>query len=336
MKHVVRFISTALILLFGGASTLVRTSERMRTEPDDANHAQDEAAIRRIVADNTDAWNRRDAKAQIDHFSEHIDHIGVQSLWRSTKAELEKGFTAGLPTTRNDVSSSVESIRFLTADVAVVVVRREYVGEFRNSPAHDKETRKAISTSVFHKVNGNWPIETFQNTYVQSREEAIAQAARASGPMAQTEPEVISPANSKTDFSGDVTAIRKMVADSVDAWNRRDPKGETAHGSENHDHINVLGAWRQGKAETDKAMTAALATTRNNISRSIAKIRFITPDVAIVITRNEYTNDQETLKAISTSVLHKMNGKWWNEAFQNTYVWPSESSQLPTPREQPH
>ena len=105
-----------------------------------------------------------------------------------------------------------------------------------------------------------------------------------------------------------------------------DPKAETTHGSENHDHINVIGEWRQGKAETEKAMTAALATTRNNISRSIAKIRFITPDVAIVIVRNEYTNDRETLKSISTSVLHKMNGEWWNEAFQNTYVRPTESS----------
>jgi uncharacterized protein (TIGR02246 family) len=298
------------------------TARGLAPSPGDANRAQDEATIRKIVADNTEAWNRRDAKAQIAHFSEDIDHIGVQGLWRSNKAELEKGFTTGLPTTRNVVSSSVERIHFLTPDVAVVIVRREYVGEFRNSPGHDKETRKAISTSVFYKVNGNWLIEAFQNTYVQSREEAIAQAAKASGPITQAETEVITKANSKTDFSGDVAAIRKMVADSDDAWNRRDPKALAAHGSENHDHINVIGAWRQGKAETEKAMTAALATTRNNISSSIAKIRFITPDVAIVIVRHQYTNDKEALQSISTSVLHKMNGEWWNEAFQNTYIRP--------------
>jgi metallo-beta-lactamase class B len=140
------------------------------TTPDDTNHAQDEAAIRKIVADNIDAWNRRDAKAQVAHFSEDIDHIGVQGLWRSNRAQLEKGFTAGFPTTRNGVSGSVERIRFLTPDVAVVVVRREYVGEFRDSTGHDKESRKAISTSIFHKVNGNWLIEAFQNTYVRPPE----------------------------------------------------------------------------------------------------------------------------------------------------------------------
>jgi uncharacterized protein (TIGR02246 family) len=153
-----------------GTGTPNAHAQDASTTPDDTNHAQDEAAIRKIVADNIDAWNRRDAKAQVAHFSEDIDHIGVQGLWRSNRAELEKGFTAGFPTTRNVVSGSVERIRFLTPDVAVVVVRREYVGEFRDSTGHDKESRKAISTSIFHKVNGNWLIEAFQNTYVRPPE----------------------------------------------------------------------------------------------------------------------------------------------------------------------
>ena len=149
--------------------------------------------------------------------------------------------------------------------------------------------------------------------------------------MAQTEPEVKAPANSKTDFSEDVAAIRKMIAESDDAWNRRDSKTVTAHAAENHDHISVIGEWRQGKAETDKAFTAALATTRNNVSSSIAKIRFITPEVAIVIVRRQYTNDKEALKSISTSVLHKMKGEWWNEAFQNTYIQTPANNSTGTP-----
>jgi len=292
-------------------------AQRSPTAPDDANHAQDEAAIRKIVADGVEAWNRRDAKALAAHGTENHDHINVAGGWRQGKLETEKAMTAYFESHRTNppsIAQSIEKIRFITPEVAILVIRNKY--------ANDQKAWEAISISVFHKMNGEWWNEAFQNTLVQSREEAIAQAARASSPMAQTEPEVITPANSKMDFSGDVAAIRKRVADGVDAWNRRDPKAETAHGSENHDHINVIGEWRQGQAETKRAMTAALATTRNNISRSIAKIRFITPDVAIVIVRNEYTNDKETLKAISTSVLHKMNREWWNEAFQNTYVQP--------------
>jgi putative tryptophan/tyrosine transport system substrate-binding protein len=299
-------------------------------EPDDANHAQDEAAIRKIVADVEDAWNRRDVKAMTAsaHLSDNYDHINVGGHWTSGHVQVEKAMTDYFQTHNPppSVDTPVERIRFITPDVAIVVVRNVY--------SNDKRTWEALSTSVLHKKNGEWWNEAFQNTLVQSREEARAQAERASGPMAQTEPEVITPVNLKIDSSADVAAIRKMGADSVEAWNRRDAKAETAHATVNHDHINVIGEWRQGKAETEKAMTAALAATRNNISSSIAKIRFITPDVAIVVVRHQYTNDKETLKSISTSVLHKVNGEWWNEAFQNTYVRQSENSPLPTPREQ--
>jgi uncharacterized protein (TIGR02246 family) len=123
----------------------------------------------------------------------------------------------------------------------------------------------------------------------------------------------------------DEAAIRKIVADNTAAWNRRDGKAMGAHTPEDHDHINVNGAWRSGKAETEKAVTAALATTRNNLTSSVAKIRFLTPDVAVVIVRREHTDDQETRKAISTSVFHKIDGTWWIEAFQNTYVVPPVS-----------
>ena len=123
----------------------------------------------------------------------------------------------------------------------------------------------------------------------------------------------------------DEAAIRRIVADGTEAWNRRDAKGMTAHTTEDHDHINVNGAWRSGKAETEQALTAALATARNNMTSSIAKIRFLTPDVAVVIVRREYTDEKEVRKAISTSVFHKIDGTWWIEAFQNAYVVPPES-----------
>jgi len=300
-----------------------------RAAPDDANQAQDEAAIRKIIADGDDAWNRHDAKAMVAHAAQSHDHINVAGKWGSGKDRFEKGMTEFFATRGSTVATiarSIEKIRFITPDVAILVVRNKY--------SNDKKTWEGMSTLVLHKMNGEWWNEAFQNTLVQPREEAIAQAERASVPMAQTEPEVIMPANSKIDFSADVAIIRKRAADAVDAWNRRDAKALAAHQSEDHDQIGVTGQWGSGRAQFEKALTAALAATRNNQRGSIAKIRFITPDVAIVIGWHEYTNDKETLKSISTSVLHKMNGEWWNEAFQNTYVRPPESSPSPHPREQ--
>ena len=285
--------------------------------------AADESAIRKIVADSTDAWNSRDAKALAAHFSKDHDHINVNGAWRPGRTESEKALTDALAATRIDMTSSVAKIRFLTANIAIVVIRYEY--------SDDKRSWKSIATSVLHKIDGTWWNEAFQNTLVQPRQEAVAKAARARSPMAQTEPEVIAPTNSKTGFSEDVAAIRKIIDNSVDAWNRRDPEANASHLSEEHDHISVIGEWRQGKAGTEKEMAAALLTVRSTLARSIAKIRFITSDVAIVIVRNEYTDDKETVKSISTTIFRKTEGHWWNEAFQNTYIQPTANTSTAAP-----
>ena len=295
----------------------------------DANHAQDEAAIRKKIAIGDDAWNRRDVKAFLANtrFTENYDHINVAGKWGSGKDQVEKGMTEFFQT-QNPASiyRTLEKIRFITPDVAVLVIRNTY--------SEDQRTWDAMAIAVAHKMNGEWWNECFQNTLVKSREEAVAQAARASSPMAQTEPEIITPPASKIDFSNDVAVIRKHSADDVDAWNRHDPKTMMvgAHITEQYDHINIAGKWGSGRSTVEKGMADYLATNRSTMATSIAKIRFITPDVAIVIARREYTrsktggveaNDQETLKAISTAVLHKVNGEWCAEAFQNTYVRPS-------------
>lgn len=278
----------------------------------------DEAAIRKIVADGTDAWNRRDAKSMLAHLAEDSDHINVAGSWDSGRDRIEKGMTDFFATHRPaSLTRPIEKIRFITPEIAVLVIRNKY--------ANDKKAWEAISISVFHKVNREWWNKAFQNTLVQSQEVATAQAARTSGPMAQTEPEVIMPADSKIDFSGDVAAIRKIVAENTEAWNRRDAKAQIAHFSEDIDHIGVQGLWRSSRAEIEKGFTAGLPTVRNDTSTSVERIRFLTADVAAVIVRREYTNDKETRKSISTSVFHKIDGTWWIEAFQNTYVVPPES-----------
>ncbi|MFY9562472.1 MAG: SgcJ/EcaC family oxidoreductase [Terriglobales bacterium] len=278
---------------------------------------EDEAAIRKIVADSADAWNRRDAKALAAHISENHDHINVDGAWRDGRAESERALTAALATTRNNMTRSVARVRFVTPDVAVVVVRNEYTD--------DKQTRKSISTSVLHKMNGIWWNEAFQNTFVQpleSRAAVFAQAA-SENPIDHVETKAKTPTNSeRADAHEDEDAIRKIVADKMDAWNRRDAETNAAFLAENVDHVNVMGAWSSGRAEVEKGYAAALATTRDKLTSTVAKIRFLTADVAVVVVRNEYRDDKETKQALSTWVFHKAAGKWWVEAFQNTFVRP--------------
>jgi uncharacterized protein (TIGR02246 family) len=129
----------------------------------------------------------------------------------------------------------------------------------------------------------------------------------------------------------DEAAIRKMVTDIQDAWNRRDPQGmaAAAHLTKDYDHINVGGKWGSGKDQAEKNVNDFFATrgsTVPTVAQSIEKLRFMTPDVAICVVRNTYSNDTRAWEAMSTLVLHKTNGEWWNEAFENTFVRPPESS----------
>jgi uncharacterized protein (TIGR02246 family) len=306
-----------------GTGTRNLRAQDAPTAPDDTNHASDEAAIRKMVADVQDAWNRRDPQggAAAAHLTKDYDHINVGGNWGSGKDQAEKNvndFFATRGSTVPTVAQSIEKLRFITPDVAICVVRNRY--------SNDKRTWEAMSAWVLHKMNGEWWNEAFQNTLIQSREEAIAQAARASSPLAQTEPEVLTPANSRTDFSGDVAAIRKIVAAGTDAWNRRDSKALTAALTEDSDHIGSNGGWTSGRPEIERIRGVAHVNTSENLTSSLAKIRFVTSDVAVVVVWRQYQeNENENRKGISTLVFHKMNGEWLIEAFQNTYVRPTES-----------
>ena len=125
---------------------------------------------------------------------------------------------------------------------------------------------------------------------------------------------------SNANHAEDEVAIRKLFADAQDAWNRHDPPKGT-HLTEDSDHINVAGKWGSGRDRIVKGMSDYFATTRVPIlEETILKLRFITPEVAICVSKLKYTRDQKTWEGIATIVLHKINGQWWNKSFQNTLI----------------
>ena len=123
------------------------------------DHAIDRKTIRRIVAENDDAWNRRDAKRLVAHVTEDTDHIGVAGHWTTGKGALERNLSEVFSTPQPTQTASIERLRFLSPDIAVAQIRREY----RN----DRRSWYAISTSVFQRKNGEWLVAAFQNTLLQ-------------------------------------------------------------------------------------------------------------------------------------------------------------------------
>jgi uncharacterized protein (TIGR02246 family) len=116
-------------------------------------------AIEQILKETSDAWNRHDPEGLVAHSADDIDHIGVNGRWTRGRAELHSAFVTVAPRINNSVIGSVESVRFLTPDIAVAIISRQYKSA--------TETRNAIGTSVFQRINGEWLVTAFQNTYVQ-------------------------------------------------------------------------------------------------------------------------------------------------------------------------
>lgn len=124
--------------------------------------AADEAAIRRMVADFADAWNRHDPAGLVRDIAEECDHVSVRGRWQQGRAELEQTYRRNHPTVWAAVTyhPEVEAIHFLRPDVAVAIVR----GAFRAADGGEDVGR---STWVLSKDDGRWLCRAFHQTYVK-------------------------------------------------------------------------------------------------------------------------------------------------------------------------
>jgi uncharacterized protein (TIGR02246 family) len=128
--------------------------------------SQDEAAIRKVVQQVEDGWNRNDGKAFAAPFAADADYVVVNGATIKGREAIEKGHNGIFTTIYKDSHNvgTVKSIRFLRPDVAVVHI--EWNLEFRAGG----ETKKghAINTMVMTKEGDNWSIAAFQNTPTQA------------------------------------------------------------------------------------------------------------------------------------------------------------------------
>ena len=90
----------------------------------------DSAAIKQVVADWSDAFNRHDAHAVAMLFAEDGDFTNPQGIHRKGRKEIEERFTTTLggPFKSAHRTDSVRSIRFLSPEIAAVDVDWEMTG----------------------------------------------------------------------------------------------------------------------------------------------------------------------------------------------------------------
>ncbi|WP_420718251.1 SgcJ/EcaC family oxidoreductase [Pyxidicoccus sp. MSG2] len=134
--------------------------------------AQDEAALRKLVADQTEAWNRQDAAAWSKDFTDDATFINIVGTIFSGRAEIEKrhAFVFGTLFKGSRSEVTVRNLLFLDGGVAVVDTEHQVTGYAGLPPGVQATTPGVLRTQmryVLKKTRGRWLIVAGQNTDVK-------------------------------------------------------------------------------------------------------------------------------------------------------------------------
>jgi len=114
-------------------------------------------AIRSLLSKYVDARERVDPKAVEVLFTADADQLVSSGEWRKGRDAVVKGTMASSQSTGGRRTITVESIRYLTADTAIVDGRYELTG------LAGGETRKMWTTFVVTRTDDNWRIAAIRN-----------------------------------------------------------------------------------------------------------------------------------------------------------------------------
>lgn len=137
--------------------------------PQASSRADDEAAIRRVIADQTAAFNRHEVDRTL--FTDDADFVNAQGIWLQGASAIESGRRAQFQNALKAASIKVLDlrVRFLGPDVAVAHATYEISGmvglDGLTMPSH-----RELGLRVLTKNNGRWLVAVFQITTIGSRQ----------------------------------------------------------------------------------------------------------------------------------------------------------------------
>jgi uncharacterized protein (TIGR02246 family) len=129
------------------------------------------------------------------------------------------------------------------------------------------------------------------------------------------------------------SAIRKIVAEQESAWNAGDGKGYASQVAPDVSFTNIFGMVMYGHEAFEKRHSEILASFYKGTTKSqvVRRIRFVTPDVAIVDIDNEVRGVRSMpgglavpkdgiVKTQLMQIFVKRDGRWWVEAYHNVDI----------------
>jgi uncharacterized protein (TIGR02246 family) len=143
------------------------------------------------------------------------------------------------------------------------------------------------------------------------------------------------PAASAADAESEA-AIRRIVAAQAAAWNAGDAKVYASYLAPEASFTNLFGMVMYGSPAFEKRHAEILATFYKGTTKAhgVRRIRFVTPDVAIVDIDNEVRGVKSMppgivvppdgiVKTQLMEIFVRRDGQWWIEAYHNVDVKPS-------------
>jgi uncharacterized protein (TIGR02246 family) len=134
--------------------------------------SRDEASLRKLVAEQTEAWNRHDAAAWSRDFAPDAEFINIVGTVFSGREEIEKRHAAVFASLFKDSHSevTVRKIVFVTPVVAVVDTEH-VVTKYTALPPGVQATEPGVLRTrmryVLKQTGGKWAIVAGQNTDVK-------------------------------------------------------------------------------------------------------------------------------------------------------------------------
>lgn len=123
-------------------------------------YPEEDQAIRQVLGRFYDGWNSHDVDKMVSVYAEDIDHINVFAEWHKGKASIKEDIQLlhsgrkvrpdGSAAPAGAKTYTIEKIRFLKPDVAVVQVRSVSTGG-------------NLGTYVMTKESGKWLVVSFTN-----------------------------------------------------------------------------------------------------------------------------------------------------------------------------
>jgi uncharacterized protein (TIGR02246 family) len=163
-------IALAMLAVIALSGWALRDSATTNTPQ--AFSAEDESAVRALVSDFSNTWNRHDMKAMHELDTEDVEWINVVGHYWQGKAIVYKGHVAIHKGMSATTKTSVESatIRPITPTVAIAVATMHFV------PAPDPRypwltAAKTRASFTMVKRDGIWKIAHFQNTVIDPKTE---------------------------------------------------------------------------------------------------------------------------------------------------------------------